>query len=198
MIDKLSACIVNWLKREGSVTESETEIYLYAAYSLIWGLLPFVIVAAWGILFDALRESILLILPFMLIRKFSGGYHLSKSGICFATSSMLLGVTVWGIKTINSTVIATELTITAILAVICICIFSPVDSDARRLTAKEIRMFGNTARAIAIILLIVYLILVALGRYEIAFPVGAGIILPAGLQLPALIRKLFTNRQRGV
>lgn len=71
-------------------------------------------------------------------------------------------------------------------------------SDARRLTAKEIRMFGNTARAIAIIMLIVYLILVALGRYEIAFPVGAGIILPAGLQLPALIRKLFTNRQRGV
>lgn len=198
MIDKFSACIVNWLKREGSITESETEIYLYAAYSLIWGLLPFVIVAAWGILFDALRESILLILPFMLIRKFSGGYHLSKSGICFATSSMLLGVTVWGIKTINSTVIATELTITAILAVICICIFSPVDSDARRLTAKEIRMFGNTARAIAIIMLIVYLILVALGRYEIAFPVGAGIILPAGLQLPALLRKLFTNRQRGV
>lgn len=198
MIDKLSACIVNWLKREGSVTESETEIYLYAAYSLIWGLLPFVIVAAWGILFDALRESILLILPFMLIRKFSGGYHLSKSGICFATSSMLLGVTVWGIKTINSTVIATELTITAILAVICICIFSPVDSDARRLTAKEIRVFGNTARAIAIIMLIAYLILVVLGRYEIAFPVGAGIILPAGLQLPALIRKLFTNRQRGV
>lgn len=109
-----------------------------------------------------------------------------------------MGVTVWGIKTINSTVIATELTITAILAVICICIFSPVDSDARRLTAKEIRMFGNTARAIAIIMLIVYLILVALGRYEIAFPVGAGIILPAGLQLPALIRKLFTNRQRGL
>lgn len=198
MIDKLSACIVNWLKREGSVTESETEIYRYAAYSLMWGLLPFVIVAAWGILFDALWESILLILPFMLIRKFSGGYHLSKPGICFAASSMLLGVAVWGIKTIDSTVIATELTIIAILAVICICIFSPVDSDARRLTAKEIRMFGNTARAIAIIMLIVYLILVALGRYEIAFPVGAGIILPAGLQLPALIRKLFTNRQRGV
>lgn len=198
MINKLSACIVNWLQKEGSVAESETELYRYAVYSLMWGLLPFAIVAAWGILFDALWESVLLILPFMLIRKFSGGYHLSKPGICFAASSMLLGIAVWGIKTVDRTVAATELTIAVILAVICICIFSPVDSDARRLTAKEIRVFGNAARAIAIIMLIAYLILVALSRYEIAFSVGVGIILPAGLQLLALIRKPFTNRQKGV
>lgn len=196
MIDKLSASIVNWLQKEGSVTESETQLYQYAAYSLIWGLLPFVVVAAWGIIFDALRESILLILPFMLIRKFSGGYHLSKPGICFAASSMLLGIVVWGIKSIDSTDVATELTIAVILAVICVCTFSPVDSDARQLTAKEIRVFGNAARAIAIIMLIMYLILVAFGRYEIAFPVGIGIILPAGLQLPVLIRNPFTNTQK--
>lgn len=196
MIERVSADIVSWLQKEGSVTESEIELYRYAAYSFIWGLLPFVIVAVWGIIFDALWESILLILPFMLIRKFSGGYHLSKPGICFAASSMLLGIAVWGIKSIDSTVVATELTSAVILAVICICTFSPVDSDARRLTAKEIRVFGNAARAIAIIMLIVYIIFVSIGRNTIAIPIGVGIILPAGLQLPALIRKLFTNTQK--
>ena len=198
MIDKLSAGIVSWLQNEGSVTESETELYRYAVYSFIWGLLPFVVVAVWGIIFDALWESILLILPFMLIRKFCGGYHLSKPSICFATSSVLLGVAVWGIKSIDSTVVATELTIAVILAVICICAFSPVDSNARRLTAKEIRVFGNVARAIAIIMLIAYLILVAFGRYEIAFPVGVGIILPACLQIPVLSKKLFIKSQRSL
>lgn len=196
MIDRLSASIVNWLQKEGSVTESETQLYQYAAYSLIWGLLPFVVIATWGIIFDALWESILLILPFMLIRKFSGGYHLSKPGICFVASSMLLGIAVWGIKSIDSAVVATELTIAVILAVICICIFSPIDSDARRLTEQEIRVFGNVARAIAIIMLIAYIILISIGRNEIAVSVGVGIILPAGLQLPALIRKLFTNTQK--
>lgn len=196
MIDKLSASIVNWLQKEGSVTESETQLYQYAAYSLIWGLLPFVVVAAWGIIFDALRESILLILPFMLIRKFSGGYHLSKPGICFAASSMLLGIAVWGIKSIDSTVVATELTIAVILAVICICSFSPVDSDARRLTEQEIRVFGNVARVITIIMLIVYIIFVSIGRNTIAIPVGVGIILPAGLQIPVLLRRIFPNFQK--
>lgn len=196
MIDKLSASIVNWLQKEGSVTESETQLYQYAAYSLIWGLLPFVVVAAWGIIFEALRESILLILPFMLIRKFSGGYHLSKPGICFTASSMLLGIAVWGIKSINSTVAPTELTIAVILSVICICTFSPIDSDARRLSAKEIRVFGNAARAIAIIMLIVYIIFVSIGRNTIAIPVGVGIILPAGLQIPVLLRRIFPNIQK--
>lgn len=196
MIDKLSASIVGWLEKEGSVTESETALYRYAAYSFIWGLLPFVIVTAWGIIFDALLESILLILPFMLIRKLSGGYHLSKPGICFATSTILLGLAVWGIKSIDSTVVTKELTIAVILSVICICTFSPIDSDARWLSAKEIQVFGRAARAIAIIMLIVYIIFVSIGRNKIAIPVGIGIILPAGLQVPVLIRQLFTNTQK--
>ncbi len=198
MIDKLSAYIVSWLEKEGSVTGSEIELYRYAVFSFIWGLLPFAIVAVWGIIFNVLWESILLILPFMLIRKFSGGYHLSKPGICFAAASVLLGVAVWSIKSIDSTIGTTELTIAVILSVICICTFSPIDSDARRLTAKEIQVFGNIARAIAVIMLVAYIIFVSIGRHQIAIPIGVGIILAAGLQVPVLIGKLFTNTQKEI
>ena len=103
MINRLSERVVSWLRREGCVEASEVPLFRYAAYSFIWGLLPFIIVTVWGIIFNALLESTLLILPFMLIRKFSGGYHLSNPGICFATSTILLGFAVWGLTVINST-----------------------------------------------------------------------------------------------
>lgn len=101
MINRLSERVVSWLRREGCVEASEVPLFRYAAYSFIWGLLPFIIVTVWGIIFNALLESTLLILPFMLIRKFSGGYHLSNPGICFATSTILLGFAVWGLTVIN-------------------------------------------------------------------------------------------------
>ena len=195
MINKISESIVSWLEREGTVPESEMALYRYAAYSFIWGTLPVVIVTVWGIIFEALQESILFIFPFMLIRKFSGGYHLSKPGICFGTSTILLGFAVWGIKSINGVFPATVLTSLVMIAVTCICVVSPIDSASRRLSAKETRVFGRCARAIAIMMFIMYIILLFTERNHAAISVGVGIILPAGLQVPVLIRNLFSNMQ---
>lgn len=126
MINRLSERVVSWLRREGCVEASEVPLFRYAAYSFIWGLLPFIIVTVWGIIFNALLESTLLILPFMLIRKFSGGYHLSNPGICFATSTILLGFAVWGLTVINSTTSSTGLSVAVFLSVVIICVFSPI------------------------------------------------------------------------
>ena len=35
-------------------------------------------------------EGLLMILPFMLIRKFSGGFHLKSSTVCLVSSTLLL------------------------------------------------------------------------------------------------------------
>ena len=196
MINRLSERVVSWLRREGCVEASEVPLFCYAAYSFIWGLLPFIIVTVWGIIFNALRESTLLILPFMLIRKFSGGYHLSNPGICFATSTILLGFAVWGLTVINSTTSSAGLSVAVFLSVVIICVFSPIDSEARRLSEKEIRIFGRWARVIAIAMLIVYIIFLVFKQNYIAFPIGFGIVLPACLQMPVLIKRLFANTQK--
>ena len=151
-----------------------------------------------GIIFNALLESTLLILPFMLIRKFSGGYHLSNPGICFATSTILLGFAVWGLTVINSTTSSTGLSVAVFLSVVIICVFSPIDSEARRLSEKEIRVFGRWARVIAIAMLIVYIIFLVFKQNYIAFPIGFGIVLPACLQMPVLIKRLFANTQKSM
>lgn len=59
MINRLSERVVSWLRREGCVEASEVPLFRYAAYSFIWGLLPFIIVTVWGIIFNALLESTL-------------------------------------------------------------------------------------------------------------------------------------------
>lgn len=196
MINRLSERVTSWLRREGYVEEFEIPLFRYAAYSFIWGLLPFFIVTVWGIIFNALRESILLMLPFMLIRKFSGGYHLSNPGICFAASTILLGFTVWRLSLINSATSSAGLSVAVFLSVVIICAFSPIDSEARRLSEKEIRVFGRWARVIVIAMLIVYIIFLAIKQDYIAFPIGFGIVLPACLQIPVLIKRLFANIQK--
>ena len=129
-------------------------------------------------------------------RKFSGGYHLSNPGICFATSTILLGFAVWGLTVINSTTSSTGLSVAVFLSVVIICVFSPIDSEARRLSEKEIRVFGRWARVIVIAMLIVYIIFLAIKQDYIAFPIGFGIVLPACLQMPVLIKRLFANTQK--
>ncbi len=52
----------------------EVPLFLPCVATVLYGdCFPFIIVTVWGIIFNALLESTLLILPFMLIRKFSGG-----------------------------------------------------------------------------------------------------------------------------
>jgi len=87
MISKAASTISEWLLSSGAISEKDRSLYEYAAYSFIFSLAPLVIVAIIGSILGMLAEGIILILPFMFIRKFSGGYHLKSSRICFVTST---------------------------------------------------------------------------------------------------------------
>lgn len=189
MIHIVSDAIAKWLEMEGTVSTEDRTLYAYAAYSFLFGTLPIGIVILLGLCFGMLQEGIVLIIPFMMLRKFCVGFHLKSSGICFFAT---IGVLTFSLGLVTYIIHAEQmgmLTILVCLSVLSLCIFSPIENQARKLSEKERIVFRTVARVLSHISLTIYLFLSfhASIRYSTAF--GVGILLVGVLQVPCILRK---------
>lgn len=189
MITKLSEIIAKWLVEETDTAMTNRDLIQYAVYSLFFGLLPILIVIVLGMFWGMVYEGIIMLVPYMLIRKFSGGYHIESPIICFLSSSGLLAAALALTTVIQNERITGIYTCVTFLAVVILCTLSPIDSEARRLTPREKQVFGSVARAIAITTYGIYLALVYLQSISNAVPIAMGINIAAFLQLPCLVGK---------
>lgn len=187
MIRIISEAITKWLELEGAVSSNERMLFQYAAYSFLFGLMPIGIVLVLGMCFGMIREGIILIIPFMLLRKFSGGFHLKSSGLCLVGTTGVLALSMGLTKYIAYTEKTGMLSICVIFSVLSLCIFSPIENQARKLTGKERRIFRMMARILAILSLVQYVLFLhnESARYISSF--GVGILLVSLLQLPCII-----------
>ncbi len=192
MMHLISEAITNWLEQEGVVSSKEYELYAYAAYSFLFGILPIIIVFLLGLCFGMIQEGIVLILPFMLLRKFCGGYHLNSLVACIIFSTILLTVALGAVKVITFLGATSLLTVLVFLCVIILFVFSPVENNARKLSENEKRVFRKISRALACATLSIYLLSkIALSeRYTV--PIGVGIILVAFLMIPCIPAKIIS------
>ncbi len=189
MISIISSRIVKWLLNAGAISRQDKELYEYAAYSFLFSLLPLCLVMILGCLSGMLVEGIFMILPFMLIRKFSGGFHLKSSGICFVSSTLLLSTFLFIIHVATIRQESTFLTIFVVASAIQIFLCSPIDNEVRKLNEKEYVVFKKVARIMSVLFLALYIFLMSLGQLRFSVPVGAGIILTALLQIPCFLVK---------
>ena len=161
--------------------EDDKELYEYAAYSFLFSLLPLCLVIIIGCAVNMVIEGILMVIPFMLIRKFSGGFHLNSSAVCFVSSTALLSLFIFIVKFVTISAQIPLFTGGVVLAAIQIFLCSPIDNEARKLSEKETVTFRTVAR--------VYVILTCVKQWRFSVPVGAGIIITALLQLPCLFTR---------
>ena len=194
MINKISTAVSEWLVAQGAVTVKEKNLFSYAVYSFLFGMMPIFIIVILGLIFDMLPEGLLLITPFMLLRKFSGGYHLKSSIVCTVTSTSLLTISLLAVRAVKTSSTILILSVLVVFSAITLFLLSPIDSKARRLSAKERMVFGRIARVITSVFLLIYFMLVLLDQTGIAAPIGVGMIIPATLQLPCLVQRLFIRR----
>lgn len=189
MIGSVSSKIAKWLLRAGAISENERELYEYAVYSFLFSLLPLVLVMFLGAVSGMLLEGVLMIIPFMLIRKFSGGFHLQSSGVCFVSSTLLLSAFLFLIRIVTFKQSFVLLSCFVTLAAIQVFFCSPIDNEARKLSDKERAVFKKVARIMSALFLTVYIVLMPFGLNRFAVPVGAGIILTALLQVPCFFAR---------
>lgn len=190
MIHIVSEGISRWLEKEGAISSERHALFAYATYSLIFGMLPVLIISFWGIVFGMLQEGLIMLIPFMAIRKFSGGLHMKSAKQCIFFSTILLLAALGMVRVFICVNQYTTLTFLVVISVLCICTFSPLDNAARPLAPMEKRTFKIIARFISVIAMVLYIILQDAKLIGVAVPVGVGIFITALLQLPCVIRRM--------
>jgi len=184
MIARMSSIIVKWLLHAGAISENDRELYEYAAYSFLFSLLPLVLVMLLGCASGMLLEGVLMIVPFILVRKFSGGFHLQSPGVCFVSSLMILSAFLFLIRLVSMKQSFILLSCLAVASTLQLFFCSPIDNEARKLNEKERAAFKKVARIMSLLFLAIYIALLSFGQSRFAVPIGAGLILTALLQVP--------------
>ena len=190
MTSVISEGIAKWLAREGVIVEEEQHLFSYAAYSLFLGLLPVIISMALGAIFGILYESFLLLLPFMLLRKFSGGFHFDSAKLCIICSTALIALALGTVKLLLSGISLVPLAICVLLSAISLLVNSPIESLARKLSANEKVLFRNISRVLIVIVFLTFLLLLFFENKS-AIPIGVGIVVAALLQIPCIVGALY-------
>lgn len=197
MIRFISRAVAEWLLKHGAISVNEKELYEYSIYSFLFTLTPLFLVLMVSIPLNMAVEGILLITPFIFLRKFAGGFHFQTPLPCIIVSTLVLLGSLLENRIIleyGSFIIHTLLVYASIVP---ICILSPIDSENRQLSAKEKSAFHRIAIVLATINAALYSLLLILRTVEIAIPLGTGMILTALLQLPCLFEhQKNSNRTR--
>lgn len=196
MIKRIAAVTAKWLLRAGAISASDVELYEYGIYSFLFTLCPLGLVLIISIFLNMIVEGILLIIPFILIRKFCGGFHFQSSILCGIVSTAVLTAFLMGVRLVVSAGSFGWWALLLFYAAIQIAIFSPIDSEGRRLTQNEKKVFKKIAIALSFITLIVCAGLAVLHQMWAAVSVGSGMILSAALQFPCLfIKERYDERE---
>lgn len=190
-MESLTKKITEWLIANKAVDVEDRELYEYAIYSMLITVSPLFLVLIIGMLMGTLVEGVFLIIPFMCIRKYSGGYHAKSFSTCFVTSCGLLVLCMYLAAYIEYGVWSSVL---AVISVIGLSIWSPIDSDNRRLDADENTRYKKIAVWTSVLFLFAHLLLVILGQRTWALGISVGLMLSAGLQLPCVVQS-FQNKK---
>lgn len=186
MTKKCTNVIVGWLIRCDAIEEKDRELYQYAVYSVLLSTYPLLFATCFGVVIGEVERSIAIIIPFAVIRKFSGGYHTKNSWSCFLWSSLLLLLCIMISIYIKSGLF---LIMMGVIAEISLIYFSPIDNQNRKLNREECREYKKMT-TIWTSLFLLMAVIFHLGEWEkYSICISIGIILSAGLQFPCVLVK---------
>lgn len=190
MIKKCAEAVSDWLINSGVIAENERELYSYASYSLFLSLSPLLLAFFFGFWMGEIEKSIVLVLPFVFIRKFCGGYHAKNEWSCLLESSLLLYLCIYISSKISYDFYLAFLTLVSMVSII---IWSPIDSENRKLEDIEKKKYKSVTVLLTGLFGILIIIFFLLGKQDTAICISIGIILTAGLQIPCVLKKLFKS-----
>lgn len=191
MIEKCTNVAVGWLIRCDAIDEKDRELYSYAMYSVLLSLYPLIFAACFGSVIGEMARSISIIVPFAIIRKFSGGYHTKNSWSCLICSSLLLLLCIVLSFHVRCVWFLAIMTLVATMSLIY---FSPIDSENRKLEQEE----HNRYKIMTVVWTTIFFIMAIFfylyqgAKYSICIFIG--MVLAAGLQIPCILRRKISKK----
>ena len=190
MITTISNHLIDWLIREDTLQPADRELYVYLCILFSICMDTAISFIYYQCMYRKTAKALLLILPFMTIRKFSGGFHAKTARVCLIISCTLLSGFMY-LAIHISTCLA--LYIVLALASISLMINSPIVSPQRPATLDEQKHFRNVVIAAMILYNSIILLLSCTGFSHWAVCLALGLILSAALQIPCIISKMKTS-----
>lgn len=178
--------IVEWLINHDAIESDDKELYEYALYSLWLLVTPLFLAIIVGLCFGRIKEGIVIVIPFMLLRKFSGGYHAKHLWICLTSSTLLLSLCV---RLSFNLKYDWKLAIITAIAGIGLGYFSPIDHENKRLSNEEKKLYKKVTVILTSMSWGAALLLQLLGQEMYAVCISIGIMMTAVLQWPVALTR---------
>ncbi len=175
--------MTDWLVANGAIDEEETDLYEYAIYSFVFLVAPFALTLIFGVCMGVTLQALVMVTPFVIIRKYSGGYHAGSLRICVICSCMLLLIFTSVLKYAKSALL---IDFVSLISGIIIMFLSPVDSENKKLALSDKNKYKKISMILVVItwLMCILMKLIQLEEYEMAL--GMGLTLTAVLMIPCL------------
>lgn len=186
-MEKCTDTVVNWMIQCNVINETDKELYKYALHSFFLLVAPLILAGGIGFGLGSVKHGIALIMPFMVLRKFSGGYHAKNLYVCILGSGFLLFLCV--MLSIHMQC-DWKLAISTFIASVSLSTFSPIESENRRLDADEKRTYKKITVLCVMFFGLLDIALFMLGKYIYTICFSVGILLTAGLQAPCIVKKI--------
>lgn len=188
--------VVDWLcnlqSRRGIFKAEERGLYEYAYRLLLSRILIYSIIIALGIITGNWLGMFSFLLPFVFLRQYAGGIHLKKSISCICVSSFL--VFVCGEYLEKNLILEIPFWMVWIASGAVIFLLSPVDTGNKRLSKKEKEVYGNRAKILYAVEVILAFCFKTLGILMLFKGIAvAHIVLASGLILGAT-RNFFVHK----
>ena len=164
-------------------------------YSICLSCSPLFLAIIIGEISGNIKQSMLIIIPFVCIRKFSGGYHAKRAGTCLISSSLVL-LSCIGLSFYIKC--GWTLGVITVLAAASLIYFSPIDSENRRLEQEEKKYCKKSIIRIILFFLILELLMLLCDSCTFVVCISIGIVLSAALQLPCILKKSYQRNQTSV
>lgn len=194
-MNRLAEYITAWLMKHGTVAEEDKELYEYAVYSFILSISPVIMIMIIGCIMGKPMESILIIVPFMFMRKFSGGFHAKHAWVCMIFSCSILFLCVYMVAYLKHNIF---LDIIMLWATISLVLLSPIDSENRRLDLSEKKRYKVITGFMVVAFAIIYCVLLFAGYEIYAVCIAEGVILTVCLQMPCMIIRLADKKDNAI
>lgn len=190
-LNNMSEKIADWLIEQKAISTGERELYAYAVYCLFSLLYPIAFASVIGAFLGMPIEAVVMIMSFIAVRKFSGGYHADSFYKCLIISSIVIMTMLQISNYINNNLL---FNVIYIASSILLMIFSPIDSANKRLDNDDKRFCKKITILIVVVLfIIVELQWIAGYRYYTKF-IESGVMLAEILQLLAIFNLKYDRK----
>lgn len=182
----LAIRITDYLIARGVSKSSERDYYIYGCEMLLLKLVNVVTLLCMAVAMGKSVEGIILLLIFMTLRKYTGGFHLGSALSCYLFTALVYGITLYASTEYR---FSEEMCLVIVLiSYVVIAFYAPIDNPNLNLKVGEIKAMKKKLRKILLILLVVFVVLISCGEDIIYIsPMVMGIGLDALFMVVAII-----------